>query len=308
MTKEPIYWHLPGICYFGTINQILIDAMDKHPEMFRDGYRIGSVYGTFPGAIWNGGRNILAGFSSKSEVEKIIESYNIHNIPVRFTWTNVLLEEKHVYDTYCNMIMNVGNNGINQVLVNSPVLEDYIRKTYPQYKVISSTTKRILNPDRLMDELSKDYSLVVLDYDLNHDQAVIDKLLPVADKVEILVNETCQAHCPDRVRHYKEISKYQLEFDTTIKFICSDPNPEKHSFAGATKCAAFLSNDDVNEYAKKGFKNFKIVGRSEGYDFYIDSLIYYLVKDENREFIRKYIWETFNIIRSMKSKRIPNGK
>ena len=289
MEQETTYWHLPGICYFGMINHILFDAMKKHPGMFRDNCKIGSVYGTFPGAIWNGGRNIIDGFSSKGETERVIRSYNASKIPVRFTWTNVLLKDVHVYDAYCNMIMNVGNNGMNQVLVNSPVLEEYIRKNYPDYKIISSNTKRILSTDRLLDELNKDYFLVVLDYDLNHDEKVIEKLLPYADKIEILVNETCQAHCPQRVNHYREISKHQLEFDTRIQFPCTDHDPDKRTFKGCMKRPSFMSNEDVDAYVKKGFKNFKIVGRGEGMAFYLDSLLYYLVKPDNRDFIRRYI-------------------
>lgn len=303
MEKTEVYWHLPGICYFGMINHVLFEAMRNYPQMFKDGYKIGSVYGSFPGAIWNGGRNILAGFSSKKEIEKVIKSYNDYDIPVRFTWTNVMLEEKHVYDTYCNMVMELGNNGMNQVLVNTQVLEDYIRKTYPDYKVLSSTTKRIVTMDRLMNELSKDYFLVVLDYDLNHNANVIEKLTPYADKIEILVNETCQAHCPDRVNHYIEISKHQLEFDTSIKFNCSDPNPDKHTFKGCMKCQSFMSNDDVLEYTQKGFRNFKIVGRGGTQELYVDSLIYYLVKDENKDFIRNFIVGMLNRMRNMKPVR-----
>jgi len=289
MEKETVYWHLPGICYFGMINHVLFDAMRKHPEMFRDGYKVGSVYGTFPSAIWNGGRNFLSGISTEKEVENIIKSYNAFKIPVRFTWTNVLLEEQHLSDEYCNMIMRVGDNGLNQVLVNSPILEEYIRRNYPKYKVISSTTKRILSVDRLMDEMAKDYALVVLDYDFNHDEKVIEKLKPCADRVEILVNETCQPHCPLRVSHYREISKAQLEHNTKIQFPCSDPAPDKRTFKGCMKRPSFMSNTDVEEYAKKGYKNFKIVGRGEGAAFYIDSLIYYLVKDEHRGFIQNYL-------------------
>ena len=289
MEKETVYWHLPGICYFGMINHVLFDTMRKNPTMFRDGYKVGSVYGTFPSAIWNGGRNFLSGISTEKEIQNIIKSYNTFGIPVRFTWTNVLLEEKHLSDEYCNMIMKIGDNGLNQVLVNSPILEEYIRKNYPKYKVISSTTKRILSLDRLMDEMGKDYELVVLDYDFNHDEKVIEKLTPCADRVEILVNETCQPHCPLRVSHYKEISKAQLEHNTKIQFPCSDPAPDKRTFKGCMKRPSFMSNADVEEYVKKGYKNFKIVGRGEGAKFYIDSLIYYLVKDEHKEFIRNHI-------------------
>ena len=91
MENKTIYWHIPGLCYFGMINHIMLDAMQKFPSKFRDNYKIASCYGSFPGAIWNGGRNMIAGFSSKPEVEQVIRSYNQRGIPARFTWTNVLL-------------------------------------------------------------------------------------------------------------------------------------------------------------------------------------------------------------------------
>lgn len=298
--KDTIYWHLPGIVYFGMINHLLFDTMKRFPEKFHENYKIGSVYGSMPGAIWNGGRNILGGFANKAEAENIIRSYNMLGIPVRYTWTNVLLEEKHVYDTYCNLMMRLADNGMNQVLVNSPVLEDYIRKTYPGFKILSSTTKRITNVDKLMEEMAKDYFLVVLDYDLNHDEKVIEKLLPMADRVEILVNETCQPHCPNRANHYKQISKFQLEFDSSLKFNCTDPRPNKRTFKGCMTCPSFLSDEDVKEYAGKGFKNFKIVGRGEGSAFYVESLIYYLVKPEYREEMAKYFSDTLLSMRNAK--------
>ena len=116
---KTVYWHLPGFCYFRSLNHILIDLMEKYPECFHDGYRIGSVYGTFPGAIWNGGRTVL-GFTTKNDMVKILGSYNAKRVPVRFTWTNSLLTEEHLQDTYCNLIMRLADNGMNQVLVNTP--------------------------------------------------------------------------------------------------------------------------------------------------------------------------------------------
>lgn len=292
MEQQTIYWHLPGLCHYMMINHVLFDIMKKYPDKFRDNCKIASVYGTFPWAIWNGGRNVMDSFVNKTDIDKIIRSYNSLKIPVRFTWTNVLIQEEHTYDTYCNLIMKIGNNGFNQVLVNSPVLEKYIRETYPDYKIISSTTKRIISVDRLLEELDKDYYLVVLDYDLNHDEKAIERLLPYADRLEILVNETCQPHCPQRAAHYREISKHQLEFDTDIKFPCTDPAPDKSSFGRCMKRPAFMSNSDIDAYIQKGFRNFKIVGRGEARSFYIDSLMYYLVKPESRDFIRNNFTDT----------------
>ena len=72
MNKDnKVYWHLPGFCVYFYLNQVLIHMMKEHPECFRDGYSIGSVYGTFPGAIWNGGRAVF-GVTSSGDMEKII--------------------------------------------------------------------------------------------------------------------------------------------------------------------------------------------------------------------------------------------
>ena len=54
MADKKIYWHLPGFCYFRLLNQVLMNLMKDYPDCFEEKYCIGSVYGTFPGAVWNG--------------------------------------------------------------------------------------------------------------------------------------------------------------------------------------------------------------------------------------------------------------
>ncbi len=279
-----IYWHLPGFVYFSTLNQIIINLMHDYPSKFRDGYKIGSVYGTFPGAIWNGGRAVF-GTAAKGDMERLIKAYNAHGVPVRFTWTNSLLEEEHVHDTFCNLIMKLADNGMNQALCNRPCLEEYIRKTYPKYKLISSTTKRMTDMQSLLDEVNKDYHLVVLDYDLNHDEEVLKALEPQAGKIEILVNEICFPNCPKRADHYKAESLSQLEFDRSTEFQCPNKNGAR-VFSECSKRPAFISNEEIQSYIDRGYVNFKIVGRGLPQDFVKESYLYFLVKDEQRDFIR----------------------
>ncbi len=97
----------------------------------------------------------------------------------------------------CNMVMAFANNGLNEVIVNSPLLEDYIRKNYPKYKLTSSTCKRLDDGERLAAELEKDYHIVVVDYDLNNRFDILEKL-PNKEKCEFLVNSNCRPKCPDR--------------------------------------------------------------------------------------------------------------
>lgn len=283
MAKE-VYWHLPGLCNFRVINQILLNLMKDYPSKFREGYKIGSVYGTFPGAIWNGGRAVF-GTAYKGDIDRIIKIYNSRGVPVRFTWTNTLLEEKHNLDTYCNLVMKLADNGKNQVLVNAPALEEYIRKEYPGYAVISSTTKRLVDVSAIKEELAKNYHLVVLDYDLNKNEDVLKELEPVADKIEILVNEICSPNCPKRAEHYRAESLSQLEFDQATDFKCPHQNA-KRGFNESMKRPAFISNEEIGSYIDRGYVNFKIVGRGLSPEFLMDSYAYFLAKEEHREFIR----------------------
>ena len=289
MAKE-VYWHLPGLCNFRVINQILLNLMKDYPSKFREGYKIGSVYGTFPGAIWNGGRAVF-GTAYKGDIDRVIKIYNSRGVPVRFTWTNTLLEEKHNYDTYCNLVMKLADNGKNQVLVNAPTLEEYIRKEYPSFAVISSTTKRLVDVEAIKEELAKNYHLVVLDYDLNHNEDVLKELEPVADKIEILVNEICSPNCPKRAEHYRAESLSQLEFDQTTDFKCPHQNA-KRGFNESMKRPAFISNEEIGSYIGRGYVNFKIVGRGLSPEFLMDSYAYFLAKDEHREFIRNKMTQT----------------
>ena len=273
--ESKIYWHLPGFCYLKNLNQIMIELMNDYPYCFHKGYCVGSVYGTFPGAIWNGGRTVL-GFSSKNDIVRTLKEYNDAGVPVRFTWTNSLVTEEHLNDTLCNMIMRLADNGMNQVLVNRPVLEDYLREKYPNYKYT--------DPELLMKEFEKDYFMVVLDYDLNHNEEVLKGLEPVAERVEILVDEICYPNCPRRVDHYRDESEKQLEFEIAPPFDC--PNKKIRSFEDCKKRPSFISNTDINDYIDRGFCNFKLVGRGLPQSMVLDSYLYFLVKEEHRDKIR----------------------
>ena len=115
---EKINFFLPGFYENFRLITFLADFMQEKPELFYENIRIGAVYGCFPGSIWNGGRVIL-GSCTKQEMEYAITEYNKRDIAVRYTFTNPLLENVHLMDTFCNLCMELGDNGKNEVLVNA---------------------------------------------------------------------------------------------------------------------------------------------------------------------------------------------
>lgn len=68
--------------------------------------------------------------------------------------------------------------------------------------------------------MEKDYYLVVLDYDLNYDEAALAAVKPYADRIEMLVNEVCYPGCPKRTERYLQQSRPQLEYDISTPFPC----------------------------------------------------------------------------------------
>ncbi len=206
--NKVIKFHLPGLSFNFPINMLFVDLLKKKPELFRDGIQVASFFGEFPTSLWNGGRFSYGVQCPKEMVKHTVETINGLGIPVRYTFTNPIIYEEDLADDYCNYCMQVGDNGMNEVMILSPILEKYIREKYPSYKHNSSTCKEIKDIEKFKAEMNGEYALVVLDQNLNHDT---DFLNQIEDKsrVEILVNSCCGPNCTRRAEHYEVISAQQ---------------------------------------------------------------------------------------------------
>lgn len=276
-----VKYYLPD--FYANLKPILFlaDLSEKMPECFREGTRIAAVYGCFPGSIWNGGRVVL-GSATRQEMEYVISELNGRGIALRYTFTNPLLEQYHMLDTYCNLCLQLADNGNNEVLVNSPVAEKYIREVYPGFKLISSTTKCLSDTDAIRAELEKDYALVVLDSSMNNTDALFS--LPNKDKIELIANHYCADNCPNRVSHYRSIGKCQLEFSETDYPPC--PNIQR-DFWKIMENRSFLSTEMIyGSYRDAGFCNFKLDGRGFRASKVMESFLYYLIQPEWRDRVR----------------------
>ena len=286
-------FHLPGITSHFKFNLVFAEVLKQYPQYFRDGVEIASVYGTFPPCIWNGGRT-QEGICDKRFIKTAINAFNERGIPLRFTFTNPALEKKHLGDKMCNMVMALANNGLNEVIVNSPLLEDYIRKNYPKYKLTSSTCKRLDDGERLAAELEKDYHIVVVDYDLNNRFDILEKL-PNKEKCEFLVNSNCRPKCPDRAQHYYNVGLQQIGYSNHVRKYPDQPYDLIVFGDGKNQNCPFFTRDifdirtlstnirpdDIWEkYLPMGFDQFKIEGRTAGLFNLIETYIYYMARPE----------------------------
>ncbi|MDE6673066.1 MAG: hypothetical protein K2K16_12880 [Ruminococcus sp.] len=287
-------FHLPGIASDLKLNLVLITMLENCPEYFREGVEIASCYGAFVPSTWAGGRILLGGgINSPEQVQTAIASLNERGIPLRFIFTNPLINTEHLSDNYCNMVMQIANNGMNEVVVASEVLEDYIRKMYPDYRI---TSCKYSGTEKLNEELEKDYNLVTVDYDLNNKWDIIESL-PHKEKCEFIVNSACLPECPKRTREYETIGQHHIDFNRYLNSDRSQPFkatdaldeffncPVKNSTPFETrKLPHNISPDAIwNEYIPKGFNNFRIDGIGAGKLRTIENYMYYLTKPEYRE-------------------------
>ena len=80
-------FHLPGLTRNFSFNVIFAQMLKNCPYYFREGVKIASFFGTFPPAVWNGGRSVK-GKCDENFIKQVIRIYNNLGIPVRFTFTN----------------------------------------------------------------------------------------------------------------------------------------------------------------------------------------------------------------------------
>lgn len=290
-----VKFHLPGLRANFPINMLVVKMMQNYPHYFREGLEIASFFGEFPTSKWNGGRYCGGDQCNSAYIRQVIQAVNAEGIPIRFTYTNPLITEEDLKDPYCNFCLQEADNGLNEVIVVSPILEQYLRENYPNYKLTSSTCKELKDIDAVNAELEKDYHIVVLDYNLNNKFDFLEQIKK-KEKCELLANCCCIPNCPRRGEHYRfmawqeqialknrtlpanrqiEMPKWQCEWgENTSVYIFK--NYETH-----------ISPEAIWEkYVPMGFNQFKLEGRTANLFLLIDTYAYYFAKPEYRDEMR----------------------
>ena len=289
---EKAYYHLPGLFEFYDLYCLFLPLYREHREYFYDWCEIGSIYGAPADCLWGGGR-VGFGESKPEDVLKLMQEYNIS---ARLTFSNSLLSQVHLSDKKCNELCTMfalDENRKNGIIIYSDLLLEYIKKNYPEYYFVSSTTKVITDFLQCVKEIEReDFSYVVPDFRLNKALEQWQTLSQEQkNKVEFLCNECCYMGCLDRKACYEAVSKKSLGLKTT-EHVCKAPNAKKgYLFSKAMESAAFIGVSDIlDTYLPMGFSQFKIEGRGLGSALILEFLLYYMTKPEYRLNVREAIY------------------
>lgn len=309
---KKIKYILPDFTWYSR-NEFFINLIENNSEILREDIEIYSFFGVFPNAIWNGGGTFFeTKNTSIKEMKKVRDYYNSKGIAITFTFTNSLITEEHIHDEYCNQMLKIFHNGMNEVLVVSPILERYIRDNYPKYKI----NRSIINTENGV-FISENYNLSVLSKFKNRDFEFLRKLSQKEKKkTELLCNEFCVNDCPYAYQHYKEYAYIQLnghlpqncksDFGT-----CRFPGKRHEYLCQRIKNSKYwISYEDIiNTYVPMGFEYFKLAGRGVFNETTLTFFVDYLIKPEYQMDVRTYLFEEmffeYKIDQTNKLREIP---
>lgn len=251
---------LPEFAADCKLNIHLLDICKEYPEVVQPCSQVYGFYGNFPNCIWNGGRYINGMPYEKNKIKEIFNLYNdYYGLPLRLTFTNpVIDDEKYCYDTYANIIAECGHNGKNEILVVSPVLEEYLRKNYPNYKYCRS----IIATEKIPYNI-ENYSMSVLPRYWINDWKILNEI-PLEDrkKLEVICNDACIDDCPNTYNHYRAIGEANLNKQMTKEAQCIynlDTSFPMYELSHGKRYVDFQKATHM--YLPKGYQYFKLCGR-----------------------------------------------
>lgn len=283
-----VHYHLPGLFEFYDLYKRFLRLFREHREYFYEWCGIGSIYGAPSDCMWGGGR---VGYGDE-DPRKVLALLREYGIPARLTFSNSLIREEHLADKKCNMLCSLFEQG-NGIIIYSDLLLDHIRKHYPGFYFVSSTTKVLTDFEQFEAELEReDFRYVVPDFRLNREFEKLNALTnDKKQKVEFLCNECCSFDCYDRKRCYENVSRKSLG-ENVEDHRCVSPNADRgYRFSDAMENPGFIGTEDIkNTYLPMGFTEFKIEGRSLGSAVVLEFLLYYMTKPEYRLLVREEIY------------------
>ena len=285
-------YHLPGLFEFYELYRGFLPLYCTHRDWFYPWCDIASLYGAPADCLWGGGR-VGGGDVRPRDALALAQEYGIS---ARLTFSNSLLQPEHLADPTCNKLCRLFaacDTPQSGVIVHSELLLDYLKRTYPSFYFVSSTTKVLTEFSQLAQETAReDFRYVVPDFRLNK---AFDRLATLPqdqrDKLEFLCNECCWVGCRDRKRCYENVSRKNLG-EACPDHICTAPGAEEgYRFSKAMENPGFIGIRDIRDvYMPMGFSNFKIEGRGLGSALVLEFLLYYMTKPEYQLHVREAIY------------------
>lgn len=285
------YWSLPLFLppkdqWENGKKDILYNLIDKN--YLKKETVIESIYGAPPFSIWDGARMLGDRIYSLNEINSIVKEMNSLGIGVYSTFSNLYLKEEHLGDYYSNKVLEIlSRNSLNAIKIGSPLLENYIKKKFPEIKIYPSVIKlyyeyyiKNISFEKTIVDFQNRYKRIVTSsvFYLNEYKEVLDNL--DRKKTILLVNDPCVPFCINAKLHSEATSKKKFEFEP---FLDKEWTTGEKCISEKGYDPIKLNLEDIDRYYSNGFIFFKLAGRPSFTKDVLSDIIYYLIKDKYKD-------------------------
>lgn len=272
-------YSVPGLFLYSDLIYTCLDQVEA-----KFGYRIPVryLYGS-PKVLWNGGRLVLADhhYTSRQLFDELAGAA-ARGITPLLTFSMTRMTPEDLADPAGNELLEMADQVKGGVIVVHPLLRDYIRQHYPRVEVHASVVLTSFEKNRDLayyEGLARDYDRYVVHPDDNFRPDLLARL--PKDRGEIILNERCVFHCPQRKEHYLSTTDDQrvlLEGEGELScFLDRCPFVPDYKQCRTKERNISLTTQDLVNLQQMGFSLFKLQGRLDiPYVFFFDFLRYTL--------------------------------
>lgn len=263
-------WAVEGLFRYRPMLGYLVDLLE-HFEVLR----AIEAFAGCPGLIWNGGCP-NGDAAVPPDAQQYFRFLNDKGIGVWLTFTNTVLEDRHLHDRACNGLLDCLDEAcvLNGVIVSHDALADYIRARKPGLRQAASAEKALAENRagkvKWYKEMEKRFDRVIVDPNHALDPAVMDKL--DRGKAEIVATDECVHNCASRYRHETLVSLYNIapsaeraaELERILTTLCAGGPRllvEERNPSHTRSC--YLAHREVKALYDMGFRTFRITGRQK---------------------------------------------
>lgn len=273
------YFNIPGLFEKFHIMKRVVSMHENYPYIFNDYIVISSFYGS-NGGVANGGRN-SGEYNNEEEISAFCQK---HNICPTIVMSNLFFDKP---DKFANRIIEFFGNKNTMFCVATPNIEKWLEEKFMRRGQFILSTTLCLNSHELVKETNRYKRIVLPESMINNWKLLLKLPEQTRNKLEVIVNNACPLDCENRKYHYEWMSNVNLRkssgtFNCIHKDYCG--NGALYEIINGPQ---FVNKDMIISYLNIGINHFKIQGRTNDDNDFIETLSYYLVKSEYQLMFRE---------------------
>jgi collagenase-like PrtC family protease len=154
--------------------------------------------------------------------------------------------------------------GVRSITISMPSLIELVRLSGYDFKIKASTICHIMNTHVALAYKNMGIDRMVLDEGLHRDFAMLERIRKrVGEKVELIINTTCQMACPYRHFHYNSTGGYSngVSNEVGVNFFEHKCMMQRYKDPSGFIKRSWVRPEDLHYYTDIGINYFKLQGR-----------------------------------------------